>query len=281
MQIIIFPIIFLIFIYKYKNSLSGAKLTSIAVTILALDMSTAAPRILSHTDYLRAGQVSKPTSVDRVFSFTGNERLPNDATLSTGSSLYNAFKKYPDQLKLVGAQPQMEVYDDGAGSQSPFAQFVRFPNNWSAPASGGLGHAKLDTVADIPGQSWPPSDGGIVIAPDCIGKQPATPTGLVTKLLPDQVLLNVQTDCTRLVVLMDTWALGWTVTVDGKPAQPIRVNGVLRGVEVTTGDHVINWFYRPVNWRFIVGVTIGSLLATIALAVASVVRHSQLKALPA
>jgi uncharacterized membrane protein YfhO len=70
---------------------------------------------------------------------------------------------------------------------------------------------------------------------------------------------------------MDTWAPGWTVSVDGQPTQPIRVNGVLRGVEVPAGDHTIMWFYRPVHWLLIVAVTIGSLFITIALGLASIV----------
>jgi hypothetical protein len=242
-------------------------------------MSLASPRILSHTYYLRAGQIDRPTLIDRSFSFTGNERQANESTMSTGSSLYNAFKKSPDQLKTPGTQPQMEMYDVGAGSPSPFGQFVWFPKQWSSALPNGRESQDLDSLAELPGQPWPPAGASTISSPTCDDARPSEPSGRISKLLPDRVIATIQADCARLVVLMDTWAPGWSVSVDGQPTLPIRVNGVLRGVEVPAGDHTIMWFYRPVHWTLIVAVTIGSLLITIALGVASVAPPGRLKVL--
>ena len=106
-------------------------------------MSIASPRILSHTDYLRAGQIDRTALIDREFSFVGNERQPNESTMNTGSSLYNAFLKNPDQLKPGDAQPMMEAYDAVGGSESPFSEFVRFPSHWSSPSPKGFGPITL------------------------------------------------------------------------------------------------------------------------------------------
>ena len=279
-QVVVIPLGVLGLLYIFRRRISETDRLALIATCVAMDMSLASPRILSHTDYLRAGQVDRPTSIDRAFSFAGNERQPNESTMSTGSSLYNAFMKYPDQLKPGGAQPQMEAYDAGAGSPSPFELFVRLPNHWSLPTPSGAGQIILESVAELPGQAWPASDTSTITSPNCDGPQPGTPSGLVTRLLPDRVVATIQADCARLVVLMDTWAPGWMVSVDGQPTQPIRVNGVLRGVEIPAGDHTITWFYRPVHWTIIVAVTIGSLLTTIALGVASVALPSRLKVLP-
>ena len=46
-----------------------------------------------------------------------------------------------------------------------------------------------------------------------------------------------------LVVLSDAWAPGWTVTVDGRAAVPVRVDTAIRGVVVPRGRHRIVWTY--------------------------------------
>ena len=269
-QAVVIPLGVLGLLHIFRRRISETDRLALVATCVALDMSLAAPRILSHMDYLRAGQIDRPVSIDRDFSFTGNERQPNESTMSTGSSLYNAFMKNPDLLRPGGAQPQMETYDAAGGSLSPFGQFVRFPEKWSSTVPTSRENPTLDSVAELPGQPWPPAGAGEINSPDCDETQPGASSGRISKLLPDRVVATIQADCARLVVFMDTWAPGWTVSLDGQLTQPIRVNGVLRGVEVPAGDHTITWFYRPVHWTLIVAVTIGSLLMTIALGAASI-----------
>jgi len=278
-QIVVISVTSVILVAYFRHKMTISSALALVATGVALDMSLASPRILSHTYYLRAGQIDRPTLIDRSFSFTGNERQANESTMSTGSSLYNAFKKSPDQLKTPGTQPQMEMYDVGAGSPSPFGQFVWFPKQWSSALPNGRESQDLDSLAELPGQPWPPAGASTISSPTCDDARPSEPSGRISKLLPDRVIATIQADCARLVVLMDTWAPGWSVSVDGQPTLPIRVNGVLRGVEVPAGDHTIMWFYRPVHWTLIVSVTVSSLLITIALGVASVALPGRLKVL--
>ena len=62
-----------------------------------------------------------------------------------------------------------------------------------------------------------------------------------------------------LVVLNDTWAPGWSVQVDGRAAQALQTNAVLRGVVVPAGTHEIVWRYR------VPGLRLGGALSGIAL----------------
>src|SRR5204862_527694 len=57
-----------------------------------------------------------------------------------------------------------------------------------------------------------------------------------------------------LVVLSDQWFRGWSVTVDGRPARPVRVDTAIRGVVVGAGSHEIVWRYRTPG--FIRGIVI-------------------------
>jgi hypothetical protein len=46
-----------------------------------------------------------------------------------------------------------------------------------------------------------------------------------------------------LVVLSDAWTPGWSVTVDGRAAAPLRVDTAIRGVVVPRGRHLVVWTY--------------------------------------
>jgi len=59
----------------------------------------------------------------------------------------------------------------------------------------------------------------------------------------DAVSLEAEMRSRGLVVLADAWAPGWTVAVDDAMAPVVRVDSVLRGVEVSSGRHRITWRY--------------------------------------
>ena len=280
-QIVAYPIAAIYLFYYFRKYLNVTILLVITATLVASDMSFSSPRILSHAYFLRSGQVNAPLKPDRVFAFTGNNRKSSLDNMSSGSSMYNGFVKEPDQMLPGGAQPQMQLYDELKGSPSVFERFVHFPTHWTSAFSSSVNDTVTKgTAANFTDKTSGGNSSNSDETSQCEGRLLDSPVGTVTKLLPDETVLQVYTDCARLVVLMDTWAPGWTVSVDGKPTQSIRVNGVLRGVEVPAGDHTVTWFYRPVHWTLIVAATIGSLFATIALGLASIVLPSRQKALP-
>ena len=58
-----------------------------------------------------------------------------------------------------------------------------------------------------------------------------------------------------LVVFNQNDAAGWSVTVDGRPAPKLLVNGLFRGVLMNPGSHDIEWRYDPPLFR--VGLLLG------------------------
>jgi hypothetical protein len=48
-----------------------------------------------------------------------------------------------------------------------------------------------------------------------------------------------------LLVLNQRWSRGWSVRVNGRPAEPMVANGIFRAVEVPAGRGVVLWSYRP------------------------------------
>ena len=60
----------------------------------------------------------------------------------------------------------------------------------------------------------------------------------------EDVVLESNLSRPGLVVLSDSFADGWEATIDGRRSDAIRVDSVLRGVEVPAGHHLIRWRYR-------------------------------------
>ena len=70
-----------------------------------------------------------------------------------------------------------------------------------------------------------------------------------------------------VVLLADTAYPGWRVSVDGKAAEALVVNGAFRGVDVGEGASHVQWRYAPTLWRlgfFISLLTVGIITAVSA-----------------
>ena len=69
------------------------------------------------------------------------------------------------------------------------------------------------------------------------------------------------------LVVSELMAPGWQVSVDGKPREAERIEGLYRGVAVEPGDSVVRWHYRPP------GLYWGIVLSGMALLVLAGVGH--------
>jgi hypothetical protein len=62
---------------------------------------------------------------------------------------------------------------------------------------------------------------------------------------PGKILLQVHLSQRAVIGLRELMYPGWEVAVDGQPAVPTQSDGFSRMVEVPTGEHTIQWVYRP------------------------------------
>ena len=85
--------------------------------------------------------------------------------------------------------------------------------------------------------------------------------GRVTPVRGDPVRdrYSVEVDGPALLVLRDSFARGWSASVDGRPSRVLRANGKHRAVPVPAGTHVVELGYRPPGLRG--GVLLASLSA--------------------
>jgi hypothetical protein len=70
-----------------------------------------------------------------------------------------------------------------------------------------------------------------------------------------------------VLVLLDLDYPGWTVTVDGQPAESLRIGNLFRGVKLEAGTHQVVWSYRPRS------VLIGAVISMFTLLLLATAAH--------
>jgi hypothetical protein len=87
----------------------------------------------------------------------------------------------------------------------------------------------------------------------------------VASYAPKQIVLRAKAAAPSVLLLNDRFDPGWKVTLDGKPAELLRCNYIMRGVRVPPGDHEIEFRFSAPLAPFCVSVLglavgLGSLL---------------------
>jgi hypothetical protein len=81
---------------------------------------------------------------------------------------------------------------------------------------------------------------------------------------PDRVTIDTTSQRAAWLVLNDTFAPGWSASIDGRPAAVHRANALVRAVAVEAGRHRVDFAYAPASVRR------GAWISGAALAVAAV-----------
>ena len=70
---------------------------------------------------------------------------------------------------------------------------------------------------------------------------------------PNRIRFTFEAPTPGLLVIKDGFYPGWRATIDGKPTDVLRVNGMVRGIFVEqSGNHVVEMVYRPQG--FVIGI---------------------------
>ena len=72
---------------------------------------------------------------------------------------------------------------------------------------------------------------------------------------PNYLRYEAESEGDALVVFSEVFTKqGWSVTIDGVKATPLRADYILRAVEMPAGKHTIEWRYRAPNWSVVEGI---------------------------
>jgi hypothetical protein len=78
---------------------------------------------------------------------------------------------------------------------------------------------------------------------------------------PERLRISVETGAPGLLVLSETYDPGWNAYIDGKPAELMTANYLLRAVPVPAGSHEVELRYEPRELK--IGLAISGLTAAI------------------
>ncbi len=98
------------------------------------------------------------------------------------------------------------------------------------------------------------------------GRADAAESARVMEDTGDCITILARTSRPGYLVLADQCYPGWQVSVNGKRAQLLRVDYLLKGVELGAGTHAVRFEFRPASFRIGSAITLGG-LAFVALAV--------------
>jgi hypothetical protein len=101
---------------------------------------------------------------------------------------------------------------------------------------------------------------------------PESREGTLVSYEPDAITVSIDAPRAGLVVLNEIMFPGWSVTVDGRAATPVRANYLLRAVHVDAGHHTIAWRFDPRAWRLLVGAYALALMIIVAAFIVAVLR---------
>jgi hypothetical protein len=77
----------------------------------------------------------------------------------------------------------------------------------------------------------------------------AEPFPAIESCEPSRVVLKVEAASDALLVLSDLYYPGWRATVDGRPADILRANYLMRAVALPAGRHTVVFVYEPASFK--------------------------------
>jgi hypothetical protein len=97
----------------------------------------------------------------------------------------------------------------------------------------------------------------------------------VTRYEPLRVELEARLQRPGIVVLADVDYPGWTLEIDGRPAEILRTNRLMRGAAVTAGTHRLVYTYDPLSFRAGGVISLLSIALSLGLGVRATLKDAQ------
>jgi uncharacterized membrane protein YfhO len=80
------------------------------------------------------------------------------------------------------------------------------------------------------------------------------------------VIAEVESSAAGRLILTDLAWPGWNAAVDGAPVEPVIVEGMYRGVDLSSGKHTVVWTYRPAALYWGAGISVAAIIILLAIA---------------
>lgn len=84
---------------------------------------------------------------------------------------------------------------------------------------------------------------------------------------PNKIIITAKAKEHGILFLSDNYYPGWKVRVDGIEKEVLRANYTFRGVELSRGEHKVEFYYEPPSFRIGLVMTVIGFIALIAISV--------------
>lgn len=167
------------------------------------------------------------------------QRLSMDAQQQNFNfAQYGFFNMVNCKYIIYGDQPNQFIMNEGAAGPAWFVKDLRTVNS---PTE------ELATINTIDTRTTAVMDISKFKAPAFQYDSTSTITNVEHK--PNYLKYEAQAATTSLAVFSEIYyADGWVATIDGKEASILRVNYVLRALEIPAGKHVIEFKFEPKSY---------------------------------
>ncbi|MBE9528337.1 MAG: YfhO family protein [Proteobacteria bacterium] len=189
--------------------------------------------------------------------------LPNSVDINSVAEKSSRISEaVPVKFPRVYTDSEISIYENPTALPRAYVtdDVVQVEGYEEAQERAGTGRFALGTAALIetePPVSFSPGSHGSKgpsVAPDtALFTEPAQTTRTVKAariVAQRNNSVKVEAVGPGLLVLTDTYYPGWSATVDGEKSEIYRVNGIVRGVFIPSGSHIIDFKYLPLSFVF-------------------------------
>lgn len=134
---------------------------------------------------------------------------------------------------------------------------------------------RQDALSKVPSLRAPHQvivEGASVSALPGNGNPEKAGTAVITQYKPDEVVVRVSASRPAICVLLDSYAPGWSATVNGQPRPILYANHTFRGVEIPAGESVVRFHYWTPGLTLGLAVSLLSLVIVFALVASETLR---------
>jgi Bacterial membrane protein YfhO len=99
----------------------------------------------------------------------------------------------------------------------------------------------------------------------------------VVSLNDTEMIVNTKSQSDAFLVTSDAFYPGWEVEIDGKPAQLLCANYVVRAVLVPQGNHVVKFAFKPQTLRIGIAISCAALLIGMLIGLVLAIKQRSIK----
>ena len=159
-------------------------------------------------------------------------------------------------IVVFPSQPKMEIEGLSTVYQDRQIRIDKLPDSWPRAwlvhRYGVVGNRK-ELLAALPSLNYE-KIALLEEEPGCAVEEPSAAEAAleivrIERYEPARIDIKVQAAAPALLVLSDLFYPGWEATVDGRPAEILQANYVMRAVAIPPGAHEVRFLYRPASFR--------------------------------